>query len=184
MSTTQIAATLFQLQSLDLEVDRLLAEQQTLTSTLQNNSPLKTLRAESSIAQQQLTAGLQTQREAEHILQDLEQRLKQQELRLYSGSVSTAKELSALQQEVQHLRTQQAHQEEVTLEAMDATENLREAARQKAEMLQQAEQEWETANALGVVHLTQVEAQQQELTRLQPSTTVTEPTRQAVQQRL
>jgi predicted nucleic acid-binding Zn-ribbon protein len=125
MSTTQTAATLFQLQLLDLELDRLVAEQQSLTSSLQSSVPLKKARAEYAIAQQQLSHGLQTQKEAEWALADLEQRLKQQEGRLYSGSVTNPKELYALQQEIHHLRAQQARQEEMTLEMMEAAETLR-----------------------------------------------------------
>src|SRR5579883_1272453 len=143
MSTTQMAAALYQLQQLDLEMDRLVSEQQALAISLQSTSLLKKLRAEQSIAQQQLTNGLQAQKEAEWTLDELEQRLKQQEQRLYSGSVTNAKELYALQQEVQHLRAQQARQEEMTLEMMEAAESLRESVAQKEQVVRKAEKAWE-----------------------------------------
>src|SRR5260370_22515522 len=60
MSTTKIAATLYQLQQLDLELDRLNAEQQALVNSLQGDSVLKKLRAETNIAQHKLKPGLQT----------------------------------------------------------------------------------------------------------------------------
>src|SRR5579883_3470583 len=163
MSTTQMAAALYQLQQLDLEMDRLVSEQQALAISLQSTSLLKKLRAEQSIAQQQLTNGLQAQKEAEWTLDELEQRLKQQEQRLYSGSVTNAKELYALQQEVQHLRAQQARQEEMTLEMMEATETLREAAEQKARAISEAEQSWKLANAAGVARREQLEAKLREM---------------------
>ena len=163
MSTTQVAATLFQLQILDLEMDRLVAEQQALASSLQSNEPLKRLRAELAIAQQQLVNGLQGQKEAEWGLEELDQRLKQQEQRLYSGSVSNPKELNALQQEVHHLRRQQARQEEKALEIMEAAENLREAVERKTRAVNQAEEAWTLANAAGVSRREQLEAHQQEL---------------------
>jgi uncharacterized protein len=163
MSTTQIAATLFQLQLLDLEMDRLVAEQQALTNSLQSNAPLKKLRAEYTIAQQHLSHGVQTQKEAEWALEDLEQRLKQQEQRLYNGSVTNAKELYALQQEVHHLRAQQGRQEEMALEMMEATDTLREAAESKATSIKESEQAWELSNAAGVARREQLEARQQEL---------------------
>ena len=62
MSTTKMAATLYQLQQLDLELERLIAEQQALESSLQGDSVLKRLRAEHTIAQQQLHLGLQAQK--------------------------------------------------------------------------------------------------------------------------
>src|SRR5439155_927903 len=56
MSTTKMAATLYQLQQLDLELERLIAEQQALESSLQGDSVLKRLQAEHTIAQQELLA--------------------------------------------------------------------------------------------------------------------------------
>lgn len=163
MSTTQMAAALFQLQQLDLEIDRLVSEQQALALSLQSTSALKKLRSERDIAQQQLTNGLQAQKEAEWALEELEHRLKQQEQRLYNGSVTNAKELYALQQEVQHLRAQQARQEEMTLEMMEAAETLREVAAQKEQAVSEAEQAWNVANAAGVARRKQLEAKLQEL---------------------
>jgi len=156
MSTTQITAALLQLQQLDLEMDRLVAEQQALASTLQSTSLLKKLRAEEHSAQQQLASGLQTQKDAEWALEDVERRLKQQEQRLYNGSVASAKELSALQQEVQNLRVQQARQEEKALEMMEAAEDLRAATERKVQAVKSAEQAWEISNAAGVARRDQL----------------------------
>lgn len=161
MGTTQIAAALFQLQQLDLEAERLLAEQQTLMSSLQNTPLLNKLRAEQKIVKQQLTNGLQAQKDAEWALDDLVQRLKHHEQRLYSGNVTNPKELATIQQEVQHLRTQQARQEEVVLEMMEAAETLQEAVAHKASEISVAQQAWETANAAGTARVEDLEARLQ-----------------------
>ena len=163
MSTTKIAGTLYQLQQLDLELERLLAEQQALANSLQGDPVLKKLRAEDNIAQQQLNSGLQAQKEAEWALEELDRRLLMQEQRLYNGSVTNPKELNALQQEVQRLRAQQNRQEEMVLEVLLATESLQETAKQKAEVLRQAEEKWAEGNAAGVTRRSQLEAKQQEL---------------------
>jgi len=163
MSTTKIAATLYQLQQLDLELDRLNAEQQALVNSLQGDSVLKKLRVENNIAQQQLKSGLQTQKEAEWALEELDRRLHMQEQRLYNGTVTNAKELSALQQEVQRLRAQQNRQEEMALEVLLATESLQETANRKAEALREAEEKWAEGNAAGVIRGDQLEAKRQEL---------------------
>lgn len=163
MGTTHITAALLQLQQLDLEVDRLVAEKQTLTSSLQSTSLLKKLRAEEQIAQQQLAGGIQAQKDAEWALEDVERRLKQQQQRLYNGSVTGAKELGALQQEVQNLRAQQARQEEKALEMMEAAEALREVAERKAQAVKDAEQSWEAANLAGITRLDQLEEKLQGL---------------------
>jgi|SRR5579872_4534133 len=162
MSTTQIAATLYQLQQLDLDLERLVAEQQTLTRTLQGDATLAKARAEHRIAQQQLQSGLQAQKEAEWALEELDSRLKLLEQRLYSGSITNPKELYAAQQEMQHLRAQQSRQEEMTLEVMDATDTLRERAQQKSEALRRAEEAWSQFNATSVQRGEQLESKRQD----------------------
>src|SRR5579884_1058861 len=163
MGTTQLAATLFQLQQLDLELDRLIAEQQALTTALQGNAVIRKLRAESRIAEQQLQAGLQAQKEAEWTLDELNNRLRTLEQRLYNGTVSNPKELYAMQQEAQHLRAQQSRQEEMTLEMMDATEALQEHARQRSDALRRAEEEWERGSASSIARRDELEQKREEL---------------------
>jgi predicted nucleic acid-binding Zn-ribbon protein len=163
MSTTKIAATLYQLQQLDLELERSIAEQQALESSLQGDSVLKKLRAEHTIAQQQLHLGLQAQKEAEWALEELDRRLRMHEQRLYSGVVTNPKELYALQQEVQHLRAQQNRQEEMALEVILTTESLQEVANSKAEALRQAQEKWLETNASGMIRRDQLDVKRQEL---------------------
>ncbi len=163
MSTTKMAATLYQLQQLDLELERLIAEQQALESSLQGDSVLKRLQAEHTIAQQQLHLGLQAQKEAEWALEELDRRMRMQEQRLYSGVVTNPKELYALQQEVQHLRAQQNRQEEMALEVILTTESLQEVANSKAEALRQAQEKWLETNATGMIRRDQLDVKRQEL---------------------
>ena len=163
MSTTQLAAQLFQLQQLDLELDRLSAELQSVASTLQGSARLQRQRAEYKTAQQQLQVGLQAQKEAEWALEDVNNRLKVQEERLFSGSVNSPKELQSLQNEAQRLRAQQSHQEETTLEVIDATESLQEVAQRKFVALQQAEEAWEQEAVTLAARHDQLEARQREL---------------------
>lgn len=163
MSTRQLAAQLFQLQQLDLELDRLSAELQSVVSTLQGDASLQRQRAEYETAQQQLQAGLQAQKEAEWALEDVNNRLKLQEERLFSGSVNNPKELQSLQNEVQRLRAQQSHQEETTLEVIDATESLQEVAQRKFAALQRAEEAWEQEAVTLAARRDQLEARQREL---------------------
>jgi uncharacterized protein len=163
MSTTQVAALLFQLQQLDLEQERVTAEHQTVVNSLQGNAQLQKLRAEHAAAQQQLLSGLQAQKEAEWSLEDVNHRLKALEDRLYCGIVSNPKELASLRQEVQHLQAQQTRKEEQALEVMDTAESLQGLAQRKSEALKQAEQVWQQENATLVVRRDQLQTRQQEL---------------------
>src|SRR5260370_8246314 len=120
MSTTQIAAALYQLQQLDFELERISNEQQTVATSLQGNAALQQLRAEQKTAQKQLQSASQAQRDAEWTLEDLGRRLKAQEQRLYSAGVKNPKELNALEHEILHLRLQQAKQQNKTLADTEA----------------------------------------------------------------
>ncbi len=163
VSTTQMAATLFQLQQLDLELDRSTNEYQAVTASLQGNAKLRKLRSDYEIAQEEWQSSLQTQKDVEWTLEDLNNRLQQQEQRLYSGSVTNPKELQSLQQEVQRLRAQQSRQEERFLEVSDTTEALQETVQQKLAELQQAQDAWQEEFTLLTTRRKQVEEQQQVL---------------------
>ena len=162
MSATQNAATLYQLQQIDLELDRLTTEQQSLSNSLQGNATLQKARAEHTSAQQQLRAGQQAQKGAEWTLEDLGRRISTQEQRLYNGTVSNPKELASLQQEVQRLRAQQNRQEDHVLEVIETTEALQETAQRKATALQKAEETWQQENAAMILRREQLEAHKQE----------------------
>ncbi len=162
MSATHIPATLYQLQQIDLELDRLTNEEQALSSSLQGNSALQRARAEHTLAQQQLRSSQQAQKEAEWTFEDLGRRLSTHEQRLYNGTVTNSKELSSLQQEVQRLRAQQSRQEDTVLEVIEATEALQDTAQRKAAALQQAEETWQQENAALVLRREQLERQKQE----------------------
>ncbi len=161
MSTIQVAAALFQLQQIDLELERLAAEHQSILQTLQGNAQVQRLRIEQRTVQQQLQAALQAQKEAELALEDLTRRLNVQEQRLYSGAVTNPKELHAVQQEVENLRGQRSRQEDTTLEVMDAAESLQENVKRKMEALKLAEASWTQESAALVLRRDQLE----ELTR-------------------
>jgi uncharacterized protein len=162
MSATHITATLYQLQQIDIELDRLTTEQQALNSSLQGNSTLQRARAEHTNAQQQLRSSQQAQKEAEWTLEELGRRLNTHELRLYNGTVTNPKELSSLQQEVQRLRAQQSRQEDLVLEMIETTEALQETAQRKATALQQAEETWQQENTAQVLNREQLERRKQE----------------------
>ncbi len=165
----QLAARLFQLQQLDLELDRLRSELQAIATALQGGTRLRKLRLEYDDAQQQVQSGLQQQKDTEWHLEEIQQRLHAQEQRLslYNNSTTavSAKELQSLQQAVQHLRAQQNRQEEVTLEIIDTVEALQEEAERKRIALEQAEEEWQQETATLITRRDQLEARQRDVTR-------------------
>jgi len=141
------------------------AEQQAIRNSLQGDRKLQKLRSEYHAAQQQVQAVLQAQKEAEWALEDITNRLKAQEQRLYNGTVVNAKELQSLQQEVQSLRAQQARQEDRVLEAIDNVESLQEMARHRLAALQGVEEIWKQESSSLIARSDQLETHMQELKR-------------------
>ncbi|GAC1435473.1 MAG: hypothetical protein PVS3B3_38210 [Ktedonobacteraceae bacterium] len=163
MSTVQVTSTLFHLQQLDLELDRLTAEKQSVMQALQGNTTLHKAQTAYTLSQQQLHAGEQAQKEAEWSLEDISRRLGVQEQRLYSGVGVSSKDLNSLQQEVQRLRAQHHRQEEVVLEVMDTTETLQEMMQRRLRELQKVEEDWQKESIALVARREQLEMRQREV---------------------
>lgn len=164
LNTTQLAARLFQLQQLDLELDRLRSELQTIVTALQGDSRLRKLRLEYNTAQKELQAALQEEEDAMQHLDDIEQQLKKQEKRLFDGTVTREKELRSLRHAVQQLLAQQSLQERVTSEIIDTVEALQEEAKRKQIALQQAEGEWQQETATLTTRRDQLEERLSDVT--------------------
>jgi hypothetical protein len=162
MSTTQVAAQLFQLQQLDLEKDHLLAEQQILATSLKGTRTLQKLRAECTTLRQQLQASEQSHAEADWALADVNTRLKVQEQRLQEKK-GTEQEQQGQQAEIKRLKAQQSRQEELVLQATDAEEFLREMVERKQSDLEHAEKDWHQENTAHFARSGQIEARLNDL---------------------
>ncbi|GCF09261.1 zinc ribbon domain-containing protein [Dictyobacter arantiisoli] len=177
MNTTIVAAALYQLQLIDLELDRVSAEKQSISTSLQGSSTLRKLRVEYEAARQQLLSGQQAQKDAEWTLDDVNQRIASQERRLYGGTIQNSKELQVLQHELQNLHAQQNRQEERLLEVMDMAESLAETAEQKAVALQKAEELWKQEQETLQARRDQADAREQDFqTKRQQAVAKLDPT--------
>jgi predicted nucleic acid-binding Zn-ribbon protein len=134
MTRATKTASLYQLQQLDGEVERIAAEAQAINVALHDDAALRQAQQALEAGQRALQQRQQTLRAAEQELADLAARIKGHSDRLYSGSVTNPRELGSLQQEVGHLRQLHSAQEERVLEAMAAAEEAQElVARQQAQ---------------------------------------------------
>lgn len=89
----------------------------------------------------------QRQRELEDELSQVEAKIKQEEARLYSGSIRNPKELSAIQQEVEHLKARQSQLSSEVLEAIETAERTKQARDEAATTLRHVEAEWQKRRA-------------------------------------
>ena len=122
MSKTSKAAPFYQLQQLDLEVERATFAIQSINKALEDDTALRAATQTLETARRALKQQQRALRDAEQELESLEARLKSHSDRLYGGKVVNPRELGSLQQEVQHLREQRSAQEDRVLEALSAAE--------------------------------------------------------------
>ncbi|HEY7122473.1 MAG TPA: C4-type zinc ribbon domain-containing protein [Ktedonobacterales bacterium] len=140
MSRGSKAAALYQLQQLDLELERVNAEAQAISTRLSDDSALRQAKEELEAAQTALQKRQRALQQAEQELASLAARIKGHQDRLYSGSIANPRELGALQQEIQHLRELHSAQEDRVLEAMGAADDAQAALNDKAAKQSAAEQ--------------------------------------------
>ncbi|MEE8194779.1 MAG: C4-type zinc ribbon domain-containing protein [Dehalococcoidales bacterium] len=117
-----IARQLYQLQSIELEIE---SEEQALArsvSQLGESQALVRTRARLSTAEQHLGQLEHEQHDAEWRVEDLEPKLAAARESLYSGRISNPKELSSLQHEVEGLAARRNQLEEKALEIMERVE--------------------------------------------------------------
>lgn len=140
-----IVATLFDLQELDLELDRLEGERETLRRR-QDEDATKSEREAALRARKRGERARDEARTAEAALHEAEARIQKQEQRLYGGGTG-ARDLSALQTELTHLKAAHTDQEERVLALMLAADDADTAARAAVAALRQAERDWEAQRA-------------------------------------
>src|SRR5690348_7983959 len=100
MSRGSKATALYQLQQLDLELERVNAEAQAINTALRDDSALRQAKEELEAAQATLRQHQHALQQAEQELASLAARIKGHQDRLYSGSIANPRELGALQQEI------------------------------------------------------------------------------------
>jgi predicted nucleic acid-binding Zn-ribbon protein len=134
---------LYDLQEIDLELDKKGAMLLHLESQLSHNQPLAEAKARLESKQKQLAEMQTKEREVEWAVEDFSAKLKPLQDKLYAGSVKNPKELSSLQQQVEQLKGQLSQEEDKALEIMGQVETVqREIAALSAEV-KRMEEEWQ-----------------------------------------
>ena len=134
---------LFQLQEVDLEIDRRQERLVVIEPQLGDETPL--VEPRSKVAQQssRLVEIRREEREAEFQYADMKEKTQSLEGRLYSGKVRNPRELEGMQQEVDYLRNHQRQAEDRLLEQSLAVEECQGALASAEERLGHMEEEWE-----------------------------------------
>jgi len=133
------AASLLQLQSIDLELDANHARLRAIEIALGDDPAFKQAQRDGVDAQAQLHAGRVVVQNLEYESQTLGQKIAEVESRLYGGTVTNPKELQDLQNEGASLRRRREALEEKQFEAMLAVEAAEVRGAEAQHRLEQAE---------------------------------------------
>jgi predicted nucleic acid-binding Zn-ribbon protein len=138
-----LAEQLYKLQQIDLELQKKQRELNEIGSQLSDDKAL--VAAESNLASQkeQLEDARRKQKGLEWELEDIQEKVRQIDNKLYSGKTKDPKELLSLEKEVKSLRSQVRPKEDALLAAMSQVEELETEVKATAERVKRLKQEWE-----------------------------------------
>ena len=138
-----VSQQLHQLQEIDLEIE---ANERTLRQiTGQIGEDEVIVRAQQKLAseRQQLEELQRQQHTAEWEIEDLTDKIRPAEEKLYSGRITNTKELTSLQQEVEGFKAHRGQLEDKVLEIMEQVEQAQAKVATTGEELKKLETEWQ-----------------------------------------
>ncbi len=138
-----LAGQLYKLQQFDLELQKKQQELNEAENQLSDNKALVV--AESKVASQkeQLEDAKRKQKSSEWELEDLQEKVRQIDSKLYSGKTKDPKELVNLEKEVKGLKSQIRAKEDALLGLMSQVEEIEAEVKTTTEELERLNQEWE-----------------------------------------
>ncbi len=142
-----VAALLFDLQILDLELDALQARQAALEAAMGEPAELQAKRAATAEAERLALQARATLADSELDLGRMEERIAAEEKKLYSGTIRGTKELMGLQKEVESLKRQKAKQEDRILALMEQVEEKQAVVTSRQEEQARTEAAWQAEQA-------------------------------------
>jgi predicted nucleic acid-binding Zn-ribbon protein len=138
-----LVGQLYRLQQLDLELQKKQRELTDVENQLSDNKAL--VAAESRLASQteQLQDAKKRQKSSEWELEDLQEKIRQIDSRLYGGKTKDPKELVNLEKEGKGLKGQVRPKEDALLGFMSQIEEMEAGAKTTAGELERLKEEWE-----------------------------------------
>jgi predicted nucleic acid-binding Zn-ribbon protein len=142
-----LAGQLHKLNQLDLELQKRQQELNEVENHLRDNMAL--VAAESKLVSQKepLEDARRKQKNSEWELEDLQEKVRRIDSKLYSGTTKDSKELVNLEKEVKGLKSQIRTREDALLGLMSQVEEIEAEAKTTAEELEQLKREWEQRQA-------------------------------------
>lgn len=138
-----LTGQLYKLQQLDLELQKNLQELSEVNHNLSNNESLVAAESKLSSYKEQLESINSKQKNSEWELEDLQEKIRQIDSKLYSGTTKDPKELVNLEKEVKGLKSQIRPREDKLLGLMSQIEEIEVNLKTTTEESAQLRQEWE-----------------------------------------
>lgn len=134
---------LYNLQRIDSALNSRVARMREIDGQMDDSPELVAARAAHAEAQATHTSAHATLKKLAHEAEESTARLRTQEKRLYDGSIRNPKELSQVQEEVEHLKLRSKQQEDGVIEAMMAAEEAEEAEQARSAELEELSEAWQ-----------------------------------------
>jgi predicted nucleic acid-binding Zn-ribbon protein len=138
-----LAGQLYRLQQIDLELQKKQQELKEVENQLSDDKALVATESKQASQSEQLGDVGRKQKNSEWELEDLQEKVKQINSKLYSGITKDAKELVNLEKEVKSLKSQIKTKEDALLGLMSQVEELEAKAKTTAEELEHSKREWQ-----------------------------------------
>jgi predicted nucleic acid-binding Zn-ribbon protein len=138
-----LAEQLYKLQQVDLELQRNKQELSDVENRLSADKDLVAAESELALQKEQLEDARKKQKSSEWELEDLLEKVKKIDSKLYVGTTTNPKELVNLEKEVKGLKSQLKPKEDALLELMSQVEEIEAKVKITAEELERLKQEWE-----------------------------------------
>jgi predicted nucleic acid-binding Zn-ribbon protein len=138
-----LVGQLYQLQQLDLELQRKQQELDDVENQLSDDKALVAAGSKLASQKEQLEGLKKKQKSVEWELEDLQVKVKQIDSKLYSGKTKDPKELVNLEKEVKVFKSQIGPKEDALLGLMSQVEETEAEVKTIAEGLERLKQEWE-----------------------------------------
>ena len=133
---------LYDLQQLDLRLEKTAEALSRVEHQLNHNEALEKAKSDLEAIHKEQAALQEKQRAAEYAVEDLQAKLKPIQQKLLSGLVTDPKELGAMQQQANQIKSHVREQEDKVLDIMGQAEGLQKAAAAKAAEVDAIEREW------------------------------------------
>jgi predicted nucleic acid-binding Zn-ribbon protein len=138
-----LTGQLYKLQQLDLELQRKQQELSEVEHQLSDNKALVVAESKLASQKEQLEDARRKQKSSEWELEDLQEKVRRIDGKLYSGTTKDPKELVNLEKEVKGLKSQIRPKEDALLGLMSQVEEIEARVKTTAEEIERLKREWE-----------------------------------------